>query len=132
MPALFFVNPATLKLEEEKTMSTKRYLSIGLSALLILGGNSMAFARGGLGGGGGGAAGSRDASPMGLEERTEKKGVEGKEEGKHLGPDKSAIEKSKPKKKRAKSVKRATPATPAVPTPGVPGAQPAVPATPAK
>ncbi len=129
---LFFVNPSTLKLGEGKTMSTKKYLSIGLSALLIFGGHSMAFARGGPGGGGGGAVGRRDASPMGLEERTEKKGIEGKEEGKHLGPNQSAIEKSKPKKKRHKSVKRATPATPAVPTPGVPGAQPAVPATPAK
>ncbi len=52
-----------------------------------------------------------------MEERMEKKGEEGIEQGKRMGAKRRAIP--------------AKPATPANPTPGLPGATPALPATPA-
>ncbi len=106
-------------------MKTKRCLLGFLVAVMAFGGSTMAFAKGA----GGGPGLNSHSRGIGMEERVEKKGLEGKEQGKHKGEIKKA------KKGKAKgTIERATPATkatPAVPTPGTPGAVPAKPATPA-
>ncbi len=104
-------------------MKTKRCLLGFLVAVMAFGGSTMAFAKGA----GGGPGLNSHSRGIGMEERTEKKGIEGKEQGKHKGEIKKA------KKGKAKgTIERATPATHAVPTPGTPGAKPAVPAVPSK
>ncbi len=103
-------------------MKTSRILIAVLAALMTFGGTGTAFAKGA---GGGGRNSGITGRQLGTQERSEKKGVEGREEGKHKGETKNT--------RRAKgSINRATPATPAVPTPGTPGATRAVPATPSK
>lgn len=112
-------------------MNIKHKILIAFAGLLLLGGTSPAWARGGGGGHGGGgdrmgagdvAAGNMGGfnnghpnNQQGIEESMEKKGIEGTEEGKHLGQDKNVIH------RRTKTAHRATPAVPATPaTPAVP------------
>ena len=104
-------------------MSAKGILVTVLAVLLVFGVSSVSLAKGP----GGDSRGGMDGKGLGSEERTEKKGVEGMEQGKHKGE----IKKKKNKKGKGVS-ERAKPATRAVPTPGTPGAVPAVPATPSK
>lgn len=114
--------------------------------LPLLGGTSPAWARRGSGGGhgdgGGGGMGAsgigagdtdgvshgQPANQQGMEESVAKKRIEGAEEGRHLGQNKSATH------GRANAAPRATPAVPANPAsprPRSPGATRATPATPA-
>ncbi len=103
-------------------MKASRMLIAVLAALMAFGGTGTAFAKGV---GGGSRNGGITGRQLGMQERVEKKGVEGREEGKHKGETKNT--------KQAKgTTNRATPATPAVPTPGTPGATRAIPATPSK
>ncbi len=99
-------------------MKAIRILSI-LTTLLAFSGAGSAFARGAAAGG---HFSGNTGSGLGMQERVEKKGVEGMEQGKHKGSTHEA----------KGALNRATPATRAVPTPGTPGATPAIPATPAK
>lgn len=113
-------------------MRLKHMIAYAVAGLLTIGVSATGFAKGG--GGNSGKSGMEthgggSSSSQGLEERKEKKGVEGAEEGKHLGTVKS---KHKHKHRHATPATPAKPATPAVPAPGTPGAKPAVPATPAK
>ncbi len=108
-------------------MKAKRCLLGFLVAVMAFGGSTMALAKGA--GGSHGSAGHSTMSPgkgTGIEEKTEKKGIEGKEHGKHKG------ELKKKNGKAKGTIERATPATPAVPTPHTPGATPAIPAVPSK
>jgi len=103
-------------------MEKIRKLIAVLAGVYLLAGSGLALARGGGGGGmgAGGMGGSRGGASMsgqGMEERMEKRGEEGIEQGKKKGVEHRATP--------------AKPATPANPTPGSPGATPAVPATPA-
>ena len=102
-------------------MKTKRCLAGFLVAIMAFGGSTIAFAKGA--GGSHSAGGS--VRGLGAQERVEKKGVEGTEEGKHKG-------KTNNQNAAKGASERATPATPAVPTPGTPGATRAIPATPSK
>jgi hypothetical protein len=125
-------------------MNMKYKVLVAFAGLLLLSGTAPAWARGGGGGhgagGGGMGPGGTAVGNMGgfsndhqnnqqdIEERTENKGAEGAEQGKHLGQGKNVTRRPVNAGHRATP---AVPATPANPTPGTPGAMRATPATPA-